>query len=85
MCGEAKCSEGKMNESLCAHSSRVIRCLKLVAFLQEFKKKKKALQMKSLNQVMETQNCYVGISSLQLSLTNDMVLLLVILNLLQNW
>lgn len=41
--------------------------------------------MKSLNQVMETQNCYVGIGSLQLSLTNDMVLLLVILNLLQNW
>lgn len=32
------CSKGKMDESLCVHSSR-IRYLRLVAFLQELKKK----------------------------------------------
>lgn len=64
------CSKGKMDESLCVHSSR-IRYLRLVAFLQELKKKK-ALQMKGLNKVIETQNYYVGISSLQLSLVDDM-------------
>lgn len=33
---------------------------------------KKALQIKSSNQVRETQNCYAGVSSLQLLVSDDM-------------